>query len=242
MSVARVKDLCLPFPRPVPQVRESQVCRQGGQGLDESVTDCFGRMVVGEVDHHHVTGCAFDQSRYRGLVVGPVMRLLLPMAGRGAVLDLCRVLGNHKHGVQEPGGCVAYRHHVCSRSPGGRVNAPSADFRIRLRRSADGSGRRGSFPPTHAALAQPEVLIAPDEVPSPISLTSQPGLAHQSGAWVRVQAEFSCCLPRALNTVKEQEEVSLLGRRAFPLTSPPITWGPAEVAAIYAPTDSTSSD
>jgi hypothetical protein len=55
------------------------------------------------VDEHYVAGGAFDQGRDRGLVVGAGDEIAFPVAGYGAVLDLGRPLGNHDHGVDEPG-------------------------------------------------------------------------------------------------------------------------------------------
>jgi hypothetical protein len=79
------------------------VCRQGGHHFDEAITDGFCGVVIWEVDEHYVAGGAFDQGRDRGLVVGAGDEIAFPVAGYGAVLDLGRPLGNHDHGVDEPG-------------------------------------------------------------------------------------------------------------------------------------------
>lgn len=53
----------------VPGQRASHVLPRGGHGLDESVADGFCRVVIWQVDGHHVAGGAFDQGRDRRLVV-----------------------------------------------------------------------------------------------------------------------------------------------------------------------------
>ncbi len=80
--------------------------------------------------------------------------------------------------------------------------------------------RRSGFPPIHAGLAQPEVLIPPRmRARARLSLAFQPGFTNPPGACIRVKCEFSCSLPRALDPVEHSEELRFLGGCVFPLPS-----------------------